>query len=102
MLDFEQLPQPRDGRLVARGAGELQHHLVLRVGELRQELRPGDVVALDGGKLAYVGMGSWMGYRVIYDPTKPWLVATTLVAVGSLLAFYARLLRRRPSLESSE
>ena len=102
MLAFDELPQPQAGRRDDLGAEEMQHHLVLRVGERRQELRPGESAALEGGTLTYTGLGSWMGYRIIYDPTKPWLVATVIVAIGSLLWFYARLLRRRPSLENSE
>ncbi|WP_332672021.1 cytochrome c biogenesis protein ResB [Aromatoleum sp.] len=102
MLDFDRVPEPQAGERVGLGAGQMLHRLVLRVGDRRQELRPGETAALEGGKLSYTGLGSWMGYRLIYDPTKPWLVATTVVAVASLLWFYARLLRRRPSLEKTK
>jgi len=102
MLDFDRLPEPQSGERSGLGAARMPHHLVLRVGDERRELRPGETAELDGGKLTYTGLGSWMGYRIIYDPTKPWLVATTIVAIASLLWFYARLLRRRPSQENSK
>lgn len=83
-------PGTRRADLSAR---ELPHVLVLRVGEARHELRPGDSVALASGRLTYVRLESWMGYRITYDPTKPWLVATVLVAIACLLLFYLRRFR---------
>ena len=100
MLDFDRIPEPQAGERIGLGAEEMRHHLVLRAGDERRELRRGETAELAGGKLTYTGLGSWMGYRIIYDPTKPWLVATTIVAVASLLWFYARLLRRGPSREN--
>lgn len=76
------------------GAEGLAHTLVLRDGERRFELAPGASVELPGGRLTYVELGTWMGYRVTYDPTPPWLAASVLLGVGSLLWFYARLWRR--------
>lgn len=90
------------GQLVDRGSDDVAHHLVLRIGEQRHELRQGQSVQLDGGRLSYVRLSSWMGYRIVYDPTEPWLAATVVVAIASLLWFYARLLRKsggRPELE---
>ncbi|HEY3326500.1 MAG TPA: hypothetical protein VGK14_04950 [Novimethylophilus sp.] len=86
--------QLRVGQRADLGAQKMRHHLVLRVGERRLELRPGESVDVDGGRLTYVRLASWMGYRIVYDPTEPWLVATVIVGIVSLLWFYARLLRR--------
>jgi hypothetical protein len=79
------------------GAEQIRHHLVVRRGERRQELRPGEKLRLDTGTLTYVQLDSWMTYRITYDPTKPWLVSTVALAVGSLVWFYARRFRTRKS-----
>lgn len=61
-----------------------RHHLVVRVGEQRVELLPGQRVALPDGILVYEELRTWMGYAVFYDWTIPWLLAACLVAIGSL------------------
>ena len=66
-----------------------RQHLVLRVGELRAELRPGEGVDLPGGRLVYEDLRTWMGYRVHHDPTLPWLLAAALLAALSLALHYA-------------
>jgi len=66
------------------------HRLVLRVGALRAELAPGASVELDGGTLVYEGLRSWMGYRVSYDWTLPWLLAAALLAALALAWHYTQ------------
>ena len=66
-----------------------EHHLVLRRGDLRRELSPGDSVQLEGGELRYLRLGTWMGYNVFYDPTVPWLLACAVVGCLGLGAHYA-------------
>ena len=61
-----------------------EHQLLVRSGELRQELQPGDAVDLPEGRLTYLGLRSWMGYTVSYDWTRPWILAACLLAVLSL------------------
>jgi cytochrome c biogenesis protein len=61
-----------------------QHRLVVREGERRFELAPGESLSLQEGQLVYHGLKSWMGYTVYYDWTRPWLVATCLAAVFGL------------------
>jgi cytochrome c biogenesis protein len=63
------------------------HRLVLVAGGARHELSAGQPVSLEGGVLVYEGLVAWMGYKVFYDPTLPWLAAAALVAVLSLAAF---------------
>ena len=46
------------------------------------------------GTLTYVRLDSWMGYRIVADPTKPWLIGTIAVAVISLVWFYSRIVFR--------
>lgn len=77
------------------GTADLKHVLVIRSGEGRHELRVGESVRLSGGTLTYVGLESWMGYHIIYDPTRPWLVAVVLVAVLSLVGYYVRRLAKQ-------
>lgn len=98
-LQGEQMPKPQPGGKQADlRAGELDHALVLRIGQQREELRPGDSIAVPGGRLTYVRLDTWMSYRIVYDPTQPWLVATVLVAIGSLIVFYLRRFRGLRSL----
>ena len=41
----------------------------------RAELAPGERVAIPGGTLIYERLSTWMGYRVSYNATLPWLLA---------------------------
>jgi cytochrome c biogenesis protein ResB len=101
MLDFKTSEaMPGDAR-VDMGSKELAHKLVLRVGDARHVLHPGDKIDLPGGTLSYVRLDSWMGYAFSYDPTMPWLIATILIGIGSLIWFYARRLRWRASEDDS-
>lgn len=76
------------------GIREARNKLVLSHNEQFYDLQMGDDVALPGGRLTYTGLNAWMGYRIIYDPTLPWLIGTVAVAISSLLWFYARRLWR--------
>ena len=66
------------------------HRLVLRVGEQRAELAPGERVDMAGGTLVYEELSTWMGYRVSYDATLPWLLAASLLAALSLAWHYTQ------------
>lgn len=74
-----------------------RHALVLRVGEQRFELQPGQRVALSGGTLSYDGLRTWMGYKVFYDWTLPWLLAASLLAALSLAWHYVGKFWARPA-----
>ncbi len=102
MLDLDNLPAPERGRRDALGAESVRHHLIVRLDNERREVLPGETIEVEGGRLTYAGLRSWMGYRIVYDPTIDWLNATVIVAVGSLLWFYGRLLRRRAATEDAE
>jgi cytochrome c biogenesis protein len=71
-----------------------QRTLVLRLGgpdgERRLELAPGESADIGGGRVTYRELRSWMGYRVAYDPSLPWLLAAALLAVAGLAAHYAQ------------
>ncbi|MBL8351356.1 MAG: cytochrome c biogenesis protein ResB [Burkholderiaceae bacterium] len=66
------------------------HRLVVRLDDQRTELQPGQAWRISGGTLVYEGLRSWMGYRVAYDPTLPWLLAAALVAALALGLHYAQ------------
>lgn len=58
--------------------------IVLRQQGARWELQPGERVELAGGVLEYREMRTWMGYRLFYDWTIPWLLAACAVAILSM------------------
>lgn len=103
MLHLDGAPRNEPGSSRANmELADVRHHLVLRVGERRAELRPGESLDLEDGRLSYVRLSSWMGYRIVKDPTEPWLVATVVIGIGSLLWFYAKRLRRPLESEARE
>lgn len=88
-----QLPEPL---IPEKGPGLLHapkdYHLVVRYQQQRIEIHPGQRVDFLGGhfELAAEGaLGLWMGYQVFYDWTRPWLIASILLAVTAL-GFYVR------------
>lgn len=82
MLDFDEVvldPERHTSfRLPER------YKLIVRIGSERHEMQPGDSVELPDGRLEFDGLRSWMGYRVFYDWTLPWLLAACIVAIASL------------------
>jgi len=91
MLAFDEALIPPEA--AARFRRPEVHRLVLRLGEERHELAPGASVSLAGGVLTYEGLSTWMGYRVAYDPTLPWLLVSSLVAALALLWHYVATFR---------
>jgi cytochrome c biogenesis protein ResB len=73
-----------------------EHLIVVRLGESRWEMRPGERLRLPGGMLEYRGLRSWMGYTVFYDWTLPWLFAACALAVASLAWHFWRKFAARP------
>jgi len=94
MLQFDEVildpAQPSEFRLPA------QHQVVVRAGERRQELKPGEAMRLADGVLVYDGLRSWMGYTVFYDFTLPWLLAAGVLAVVSLGMHFWKKFSARP------
>jgi cytochrome c biogenesis protein len=87
-LDFDE--QLIDSEQAATFRLPGQHSLVMWMGDRRAELKPGMGLDLPGGRLVYEGLRTWMGYRISYDPTLPWLLACALLAVWSLAWHYLR------------
>lgn len=77
-----------------------EHVLVMRIGEQRYELKPGQGIELATGRLGYQGLQTWMGFNVLSDWTMKWLLATGLFAVLALGWHYWRKFSARPWLES--
>lgn len=75
-------------------AAQIAHRLVIRAGERREVLQQGQSMEFPQGRLTYLSLSSWMGYRVIYDVAMYWMAAATVLVVACMVAFYARLLGR--------
>lgn len=60
------------------------HRLEVEAGGVRHGLAPGEWLEIDGGRLRYEGLTTWMGYSVFYDWTLPWLLAAAVIAALSL------------------
>jgi cytochrome c biogenesis protein len=73
-----------------------EHLVVVRLGDRRWEMRPGERLRLTGGTLEYRGLRTWMGYTVFYDWTLPWLFAACALAAGSLAWHFWRKFASRP------
>lgn len=73
-----------DPAAAARFRMPREHRLVVRIGEARHELAAGEALSIDGGTLVYERLSTWMGYRIAYDPTLPWLLASSLLAALAL------------------
>lgn len=101
-LDFTPLPKPLGGKQEDLGAAELEHALVMRAAGERRIVRAGDTVEFPEGRLTYVRLDSWMSYRFVYDPTIPWMIATVLVGVASLVWFYMVRVWSKPMREDDE
>ena len=94
MLQFDEIildpAKPSEFRLPAK------HRIVVRAGNERRELKPGEAMRLTDGILVYNGLRSWMGYTVFYDFTLPWLLAACTLAVVSLALHFWSKFSARP------
>jgi cytochrome c biogenesis protein len=64
--------------------------LVLRHREARYELHPGERLVLPDGVLEYRELRTWMGYRIFYDWTIPWMLAACAMALLSMAWHFGR------------
>ncbi len=58
--------------------------LIVSSGGRRIELKPGQTARLEGGSLRFDELRTWMGYKIFYDPTLPWLFVVAVAGVGGL------------------
>lgn len=73
-----------------------RYKIVIRHGQERYEMQPGDSIKLPGGVLMCKELTSWMGYTVFYDRTISWLFAASITAVLSLGWHFWRKFAARP------
>lgn len=94
MLEFKEIILAPDRPSQFRPPHE--HTIVLRSGERRWELVPGDSAELPEGRLEYRALRGWMGYTVFYDWTIPWLLAACLVAIAAMGVHFWRKFAAKP------
>jgi cytochrome c biogenesis protein len=83
--------RPEPGTVqVNLGTAEIRSPLVVRAGEMRHPLAPGESITLPGGQLSYVRLEAWLGYRISYEVLTPWMAAAVLLAVVSLATYFLR------------
>jgi cytochrome c biogenesis protein len=70
--------------------------VILRSAAGSVELRRGQSAELDSGRLRFDDLRMWMGYRIVFDPTLPWLLAAGMVGVFGLGRHFQRKLWSRP------
>jgi cytochrome c biogenesis protein ResB len=73
-----------------------RQELVLRRGAQRWTLQPGQTLKLPDGTLTYQGLRTWMGYRIMYDWTVPWILAACVVALFAMGWHFWRRLTSTP------
>jgi cytochrome c biogenesis protein len=73
-----------------------KHHIVMRIDEHRYELAPGEGIDLGQGRLHYEGVRQWMGYKIFYDWTRPWMIADCLLAITFMLFHFLEKFRAAP------
>lgn len=72
--------------------------LVVNESGRRVELLPGESLALKGGTLHYDQLSSWMGFKLFYDPTLPWLFISAILTVLGLFIHYGQKFSAEPLL----
>jgi cytochrome c biogenesis protein len=86
MLQFDEVildpKKPSEFRLPST------HQMIVRIGEERHEIKPGESIKLPEGVLEYAGLRSWMGYNIFYDFTLPWLLIAGVFAVCSMAVYF--------------
>lgn len=85
-VDEQLIPADRPSRFRLPDARKI----VLRYQNLRYELQPGERLSLPDGTLEYRELRTWMGFRVFYDWTIPWMLAACVVAVLSMAWHFGR------------
>lgn len=65
--------------------------LVVNAQGKRHELKRTESVNIEGGTLRFDELRGWMGYRIFFDPTLPWMLAAAMVALfGLALRFWRK------------
>lgn len=83
-------------------AGKGKGVLVVNAGGKREELTLGDEVQLDHGRLRFVDLTSWIGYRIFYDPTIFLMVWITFFGVLGLAHYFWSKMNKKNWLEEED
>lgn len=94
MLPIDEVLLPQDQPSEFRLPTERQ--LVVRMGESRLTLKPGEHIRLPEGELTYLELRKWMGYDISYDFTLPWLLAAGILAVLSMASHFWQKFSAKP------
>ncbi|VAW49343.1 hypothetical protein MNBD_GAMMA04-1978 [hydrothermal vent metagenome] len=76
--------------------------LIVRVGEKRHELQPGESIDFPTGRLEYLGLNTWMGFQIFYDWSLPWMLAVSLLALFGLAGHFRQKFAPAPWLKEEE
>jgi cytochrome c biogenesis protein len=94
MLQFDEVILDPQGASAFRLPRD--YRVVMRIGDLRRELKPGQAIELPQGRLVFDGLRTWMGYTVFYDWTIQPLLLVCLFSVGALGWHFWRKFGARP------
>ena len=100
MLDSDEeiYPADRDSKFLPPE----DYRLVVRQGDVRHVLDPGDRLRIEGGTLVFLGLNRWLGYTVHWDVTLFWMLAASLLAVACLAWHFLARFRTQPWREGAE
>ncbi|HZW12613.1 MAG TPA: cytochrome c biogenesis protein ResB [Noviherbaspirillum sp.] len=70
--------------------------IVVRYQGSRWEMLPGEKIMLPDGVLEYHELRTWMGYKVFYDWTIPWILASCIAAIASMAWHFWRKFASKP------
>jgi cytochrome c biogenesis protein len=76
--------------------------LILDVEGRRLELKLGQSVRLPGGELDFAELRAWMGYKIYFDPTLPWLLFVAAIGLLGLGWHLWQPLGRLPVVKSDQ
>lgn len=65
--------------------GTPSHQVRVTLKGESHDIKLGDTIQMQEGTLMYQRLGSWMGYRVFSDWTRPWLLSAFLVGIFGLI-----------------
>ncbi len=88
-LRLELPPRPPDEQAwQLRGDRRSDATLLVQFPAGKQRLAPGEQLELAEGMLRFDEVRGWMGYKVYYDPTLPWMFWIAMIGISGLAWHY--------------